>query len=48
MENSPKNAKNDNQSEVSVDRIRIGFGSLFLKKLNQDQDICLISITKFP
>ena len=31
-------------------RIRIGFGYLFLKKIGsgQDQDICLISITKFP
>jgi len=29
--------------------IRIGFGYLFLKKIGsgQDQDICLISITKF-
>jgi len=30
--------------------IRIGFGYLFLKKIGsrQEQDICLISITKFP
>jgi len=30
--------------------IRIGFGYLFLNKIEsgQDQDICLISITKFP
>jgi len=30
--------------------IRIGFGQPFLKKIGsgQDQDICLISITKFP
>ena len=31
-------------------RIRIGFGHSFLRKIGseQDQDICLISITKFP
>jgi len=27
--------------------MRIGFGYLFLKKIGQDQDICLISVTKF-
>ena len=33
-----------------MDRIRIGFGCLFLKKIGsgQDHDIRFISITKFP
>jgi len=35
---------------LALFRIRIGFGYLFLKKIGsgQDQDICLISLTKFP